>query len=95
MPLAPLIPLRINNKCSDFCRVIPIGICWNQKTLFGLVQSWVVMVFMGLCSVIRAGVDQQLAQVVVVLEGLLLALEQLDLWVLGSGPHYWDRYKGC
>ena len=53
------------------------------------------MVFMGLCSVIRAGVDQQLAQVVVVLEGLLLALEQLDLWVLGSGPHYWDRYKGC
>jgi hypothetical protein len=55
----------------------------------------VVMVFMALYSVVPAGVDQQLAQVVVVMQGLLLALEQLDLLVLGSGPHYWFRNKGC
>jgi hypothetical protein len=29
------------------------------------------------------------------MQGLLLALEQLDLLVLGSGPHYWVRNMGC
>ena len=86
--------MKINNKYSDFCRAIPIGNCWNQKKLFGLVQSMVVMVFMALYSVVPAGVDQQLARVVV-MQGLLLALEQLDLLVLGSGPHHWVRNKSC